>query len=399
MAQRSLLAGVLSREFLPARFAPFRFFTPKRTVILFVIVGFLVGLRLALPSMVTNYLNDVLATLPGHEGRIEDVDLHLWRGAYSIHGLRIDQIDDNRREPLFIAPHMYFSIGWRALLHGNLVAQAEVIQPKINVAAEARPEDVKEEKLRLEDLVDHFRGFLPFVLDRFVISNGELHLQDSSAKPPIDLYIDQLNVLGRNLTNSEELAGDLWGTVSGTGRVMGSGQLQIEMRVNPSETYPTYEMAVELRDLRLPALNDYLKHYLSVEARDGRLSMFAESTARDGRFKGYVKPVVKDLDILQIKDERKSMGEAIKGFFVKLIAKILENEPKEQIATKVEFAGKFENPQVGVWDAAIGFIRNAFVQALRPSLDASVAPRQAEKARRTPPPSGDTGLSPPSERQ
>src|SRR5690349_7235048 len=81
-----------------------------------VVILLLVALRIALPGIVTNYLNGVLATLPGHEGYIEDVDLQLWRGAYSIHGLRIDQIDDNKREPLFIAQEMYFSVSWRALL-------------------------------------------------------------------------------------------------------------------------------------------------------------------------------------------------------------------------------------------------------------------------------------------
>lgn len=373
-----IYCGLPGKESM-ARSARQRFLRPS-FIALGVVVLLLIGLRIALPTIVTNYLNGILATLPGHEGYIEDVDLQLWRGAYSIHGIRIDQIDDNKREPLFLARDMYFSVSWRALFRGHLVAEAEVIQPKVNIVAEAKPEDVKEEKIRLEDLVDRFKEFLPFVLDRFVVTEGELHFGDPSANPPINFYVDKLSIIGENLTNSEELAGDLWGTVSGTGRAMGSGDVQIEMRVNPSEKYPTYQMAFELRDLKLQALNDYLKHYLSVEARDGRLSLFAESTAKNGKFKGYVKPVVKDLDVLHLKQERKSVGEAVKGFFVKLMASIFENDPKQQIATKVEFAGSFESPEVGVWDAAIAFIRNAFVQALRPSLDATVAPRQAEKA-------------------
>jgi hypothetical protein len=166
---------------------------------------------------------------------------------------------------------------------------------------------------------------------------------------------------------------------------MGSGQVKLEMRLNPSAKQPTFDLAFELTDLKLTALNDYLRHYLAVEARDGRLSLYTEAIARDGRFKGYVKPVVKDLDILEVKQENKGAGEAVKGFFVKLLAHVFKNKPQEQLATRVEFSGSFDNPDIGTWDAVVFFIRNAFVEALKPGLDASVAPRQAEKAEKEPP--------------
>src|SRR5581483_3325908 len=105
------------------------------------------------------------------------------------------------------------------------------------------------------------------------------------------------------------------------------------------------------------------------------------SRARDGRFTGYVKPIVKDLDILHVKKEPKSAGEAITGFFAKLMAHIFENKPKQQLATRIDFSGAFDDPQVGVWDAAVNFVQNAFVRALAPGFDESVAPRPAERAK------------------
>ncbi len=53
---------------------------------------------------------------------------------------------------------------------------------------------------------------------------------------------------------------------------------------------------------------------------------------------------------------------------MKLLEQIFENEPKEQVATRIEFSGAFENPEIGVWEAAVSFIRNAFVRALKPGL-------------------------------
>src|SRR5581483_9373279 len=108
-------------------------------------------------------------------------------------------------------------------------------------------------------------------------------------------------------------------------------------------------------------------------ARDGIISVYAETSAREGRYRGYVKPVVKNLDILKLKQESKSVGEAIKGFFVKIIANIFENKAKDQLATKIEFSGTFEGTNVSVWDAVAIFLQNAFVQALQPGLEGSTS--------------------------
>lgn len=353
-------------------------------VVALVIVALMIALRAALPSLVTSYLTGVLEDMPGHTGAIEDVDIHLWRGAYSIHRLRIDAVGKDKPTPLFNAQEIRLSVEWGALLRGRLVGQVDFIKPRLNIVTE--PEDIKEEKLRLEEMVDRFHEFLPLRIDRFTAVDGELRFQDITARPPIEIYIDQIQLVAQNLTNSASVAEDLWATVSATGRAMGSGRVRLEMRFNPNEKWPTYQLAFELNDLRLTAINDYLRHYLAVQARDGTLSLYAESTARGGRFKGYVKPVVKDLDIIEVKPKSANAAEAVKGFFVKLMARIFENEPKEQIATVIEFSGSFDDPEISLWEAVITFIRNAFVQALRPGLDASVAPREAEKAKSAPPP-------------
>ena len=46
-----------------------------------VIAVLLIGLRLALPSLVKNYLNQQLAEMGDYQGRIADVDIALWRSA------------------------------------------------------------------------------------------------------------------------------------------------------------------------------------------------------------------------------------------------------------------------------------------------------------------------------
>ena len=57
-----------------------------------VIIVLLVVGRLMLPYFVTKYVNQVLADIDGYEGSISDVDIHLSRGAYSIHDLKLFKV-------------------------------------------------------------------------------------------------------------------------------------------------------------------------------------------------------------------------------------------------------------------------------------------------------------------
>jgi hypothetical protein len=349
-------------------------------VVLLGLAALLVVARAFLPIAVTHYVNRVLNGIQGYEGRVADVDLHLWRGAYTVHDAELVLVAaDGSRAPVFHAPRIDLSVEWRALWRGSLVGQIELDRPRINVYAGPA---TKDEQRKADDFVDRFRELLPMRINRFAVVNGRLHFQNLRADPAVDIYLDNANITAYNLTNSERISETLSATVSGEARAMYSGRLTLAMKLDPLAQRPTYELAFELKDLRLPELNSFLKHYLAVEARDGWVSLFGESKAKEGKFFGYVKPLVRDLDILRTKKEDKTIGETIKAFFVKIMAAIFENESKEQLATRIEFSGSFEDPQISVWEAVASFMRNAFISAIEPRLEGTVAPEQVKREQR-----------------
>lgn len=59
----------------------------KRYIIPVSIIVALIIFRLFLPLIVKNYVNKTLNNIPGYSGHVEDIDLALWRGAYTIDGL------------------------------------------------------------------------------------------------------------------------------------------------------------------------------------------------------------------------------------------------------------------------------------------------------------------------
>jgi hypothetical protein len=54
-----------------------------------VLVVALVAFRIALPTIVRDYVNRTLSKIPGYRGQVTDVDIHLWRGAYTIRGANV----------------------------------------------------------------------------------------------------------------------------------------------------------------------------------------------------------------------------------------------------------------------------------------------------------------------
>jgi hypothetical protein len=162
-------------------------------------------------------------------------------------------------------------------------------------------------------------------------------------------------------------------TFDGRAKAMGSGRIRFDGSVDPYAKQPTFEADFKLDGLQMKELNSYLRAYANVDAEKGTFSMDAEFAARKGRFDGYVKPFIKDLDVLSWRKESdESVPNRLWQGIVGTAASILENPKKDQSATRIPISGRLENPEVGVWGALGSLLKNAFIQALRRGLDDSV---------------------------
>ena len=95
------------------------------------LLAVLVALRVALPSVIEREVNARLDRMGEYHGELAGIDLHLWRGAYTIEGLRIVR-RNAKAPPLLDAPRLDLSVKWRALLEGGIVANATFHRPEIN---------------------------------------------------------------------------------------------------------------------------------------------------------------------------------------------------------------------------------------------------------------------------
>jgi hypothetical protein len=97
-----------------------------------------------------------------------------------------------------------------------------------------------------------------------------------------------------------------------------------------------------------------------------------ELAAKDKRYKGYVKPLMKHLDIVGPEDRSDSFMNQLWEHIVGAAGMILHNHKYHTVATKIPIEGTYDQSIVGVWYAITHVLRNAFIQAIYPSLDYQV---------------------------
>jgi hypothetical protein len=212
----------------------------------------------------------------------------------------------------------------------------------------------------------------PFTINRFEIREGDIHYRDFHSNPKIDIHLDHLNATATGLTNAQEKTSRLPASFHAKGRAMGHAPLRLDMNIAPLASSPTFDLNAELLDLNLRELNDFFRAYAHVDVEKGSISLFTEMAAADGRFKGYIKPLAKNLEVLDLEEDDKNPLQLAWESMVAGVGKIFENRPEEQVATQIPFSGRFSDPEPEIWSTVGYLLRNAFIRALNPELNNSI---------------------------
>ena len=101
----------------------------------------------------------------------------------------------------------------------------------------------------------------------------------------------------------------------------------------------------------------------------GNFGLYTEMAAKDGKFKRYVKPIIKDLKVVGPEDRHDKFFNKVYEQILGAAGVILKNQKKDQFTTKVDMKGSFKNVQINILDAIWDVVLNAFIQALLPSID------------------------------
>lgn len=353
--------------------------TRKRKIVYIVLGSLLIiltGLRIALPYILLNYVNKQLTMIDGYTGHVNDIDVALYRGAYTIKQIKLDKTGGKVPVPFFAADIIDLSVQWKALLKGRIVAEIEVERPTLNFVS--GPSKATSQTDIDNDWTKVVDNLLPVKLNRFQVNNGKIHYRDFHSSPRVNIEAGEVHILAENLTNAGQIKNTLPSTVKASATVY-NGTVNLDMKINPLTTIPTFDLNARLSPVKITAMNDFLQAYGNFDAETGTISMYCEAAAKDKKITGYVKPIIKDLKVANWKEDKKNLGKKVWESIVDAVGWVLTNKRKDQIATTAEFTGNIDTPDVNTWVIIGQLLRNAFIQALYPALENSINLHSVDK--------------------
>jgi hypothetical protein len=337
--------------------------------IFFLIFAAVACMRPFLPSIVRSYVNRTLDRNLMYEGRIGDVTLNLWRGAYSISDIRLIKRTGDVPTPLLHAKAVELSIQWSAILHGKIVGQVVMERPELNFVDGSADSESQTGAggLWLQTVTDLF----PFKLNSVQIHNGSIHFRSYRMPKPVDVYLNNLEASIDDLTNIQDRITPMLTSVQADGLAMNQAAFEFRMKLNPFAYRPTFHMAVRLIGLDVTKINDLALTYGQFDFKRGWFDLVVEVNASEGQLQGYAKPLFRNLRVFEIPADLKSDRNPLQFFWQALLGLttgVLKNQPHDQFGTLIPFTGDLTAPNTDILSAIGNVLRNAFVRAYLPRL-------------------------------
>lgn len=325
-----------------------------------------VVLRLALQPLVEREVNRRLDRMGDYHGEVAGIDLHLWRGAYTIEGLRIVR-RNAKAPPLLDAPRLDLSVSWRALLDGGIVASADFERPEINFIDGSLRDNGGGVDWR-----DKLESLMPIRLDEVRVREGTVRFRNPASKPRVNLEATQFDGTVTNLTNVRE-GGQRPATLEATAGLLGSAPLEVKAAFDPFESLRDFRLDLKVTDIDLTRANDFLQAYAKLDAESGSGDFVMQLDASEGRLTGYAKPLLQHVRIFNWKQDVEEQGdnplraawEALAGG----IQNLFKNPEADQFATRIEISGRIGDADTDTWKAIVAVLSNAFGEAFRPQFE------------------------------
>jgi hypothetical protein len=205
--------------------------------------------------------------------------------------------------------------------------------------------------------------------DRIVIDKSTLGYRDATTNPPYRVYVADTHAEVNHFTNVQNGNGKgKPGRAAVRGMFMESGPTRVDATFEPREKRTDFTVKLAIDDTEAGRLNELWRAYGGFDVERGTFAVYSEVGVNGGQIDGYVKTILKDLDVLG-PDEQKSLREKLYEGLVGGLATVLRNQPRDQVATEVSLSGPLQNPNSNTVEIVLGLIENAFFKAVLPGFE------------------------------
>lgn len=242
----------------------------------------------------------------------------------------------------------------------------------VHSAATASAE--KERAAQAAEAVQDDQAEMPVKIDRLRLADSVVAWVDRTADTPYRLFVSDADLTVTNVSSGFKEGPAV---AELTGAFMGSGAAHAAATFREDNNGPDFDLAVEIEGASLPAMNDLLRSYGKLDVVKGTFSIYSEVSIHNRKITGYVKPLIKDVDVYDSKQDKEKP--VLKKIYEKIaggLSHILENQPRDEVATVVDLSGSLDDPNSSVWEVVVRLVSNAFVKAILPGFDHEVEKAQ-----------------------
>lgn len=342
-----------------------KWYKKKKITIPLGIFVFLLAVRMVMQPIIHKELNKFLANFsPVLFFHIGDLDVQIIRGAYAFDGvtgrvkgqkvdfLKIDKVD--------------VSMAWRELFKGKVVTDIEVHEADFSYTQELKDAIAKMPKKKDEATTVRDKLF-PVKIERVDLKDSKVTLDDYPSLAE-DKKLELSKIEGRltNLTPAEKFPlsfFNLKATILGNSVVKATGHL------NTLKKPMQWDVDGELQGFDLTGANKILKRKLPLTFTRGKLDLYAEAQSKDGNIEGYVKPFMKNIDVMRVQEDFKGP----KHWFIEIVTAVgnlvLRATDTKTVATRIPFTVDKSGVNVDSGEALDKAIEHGFQQQLSPGVE------------------------------
>lgn len=201
----------------------------------------------------------------------------------------------------------------------------------------------------------------------FQVTGANLGLVNKTVSPEVRIFLSDAEIRVQNLSNR---LNEGIGRTEARGKFMGSGATRAVGTFRPEKSGPDFDLDLAIENTDMRAMNDLLRAYGKFDVVQGTFSLYSEVRVKNGYVNGYVKPLFKDVKAFDQEQDRD------KGFVKRLwerlvggVSKVLKNQPRDEVATKIDISGPLDSPDRSTWQAIVRLLQNAFVRAILPGFE------------------------------
>ena len=297
---------------------------------------------------------------PRYRVTFEDASLAPFKLRYVMKGLKVVRQSAGADElPYVQVERMEAGIYGKELLHGHLVINIEVDKPRLNLIA-AKQEDEQQLDPKIPDLAEKLAEAIPLTVDRIQVRKAALLFTDKTNEDFPKVWIHDVDGTLENLSTRAALSRGEPTAIALSGTIQESGALSVFLTADPLAKGLYFAGRANITGFELKELSKVMASKTGVTASRGTLDMYAEFDCRAGKLEGGVKPVLKDVEVEQGKP---GLVNGVKAVLADAAINLLTDDAKNRdvVATVVPLQGDLTNPDIQLWPAVVGVLRNAFV--------------------------------------